>query len=503
MRHSPSQSIQYNSRLTVVNQLRRVERQSTGGGARNPVPRVILRSTMNHVNPWLAFPIGYDTLMPMNWKRDMPHEFVIRGGRVIDPANGIDRQDDLHVVNHHVQRIGGPTVSGRPVVDAAGLIVCPGLIDMHVHLREPGGEHKETIETGTRAAAAGGFTAVACMPNTRPALDEPQRIRDVRECADRVGHCRVYPIAAMTQGRRGSECVDFAALRTAGAVAFSDDGDGVENDDVMQTIFGQAASMGFLVIQHCEFKPISAGGVMHRGIVSEQLGLPGIDPRAEEAMIERDIELARRAGARYHVAHISTARAVELVRAAKKDGLPVTTEVCPHHLLLTDHACRDCDPNTKMHPPLRTSADVRACVDGVIDGTIDCLVTDHAPHSAVEKAVGFQNAPFGIVGLETSLGLAAQALLHGGGLNWPELIDRMSAAPASLLGVPGGHLTPGTPADITLIDPEMAWRVDVQQFRSTSRNSPFDGWELNGRAVATWVAGSATFLHESMATRCK
>jgi dihydroorotase len=258
-------------------------------------------------------------------------------------------------------------------------------MDLHVHLREPGQGHKETIETGTRSATAGGFTYVVCMPNTNPPLDEPERIRWVILRAREVGNCEVAPVACITRGRAGKELTDFAALKAAGAVAFSDDGDGVEDDNVMARAFEQAAACDALLIQHCEFRALSAGGVMHLGDVSRRLGLPGLDPKSEEAMIERDISLCRKTPARYHVAHISTARAVELVRRAKAEGLPVTTEVCTHHLMLTDDACATADPNTKMHPPLRPQSDVDACRQGLLDGTIDCIVTDHAPHTAEEK----------------------------------------------------------------------------------------------------------------------
>jgi len=436
----------------------------------------------------------------------MPDRFVIRGGRVIDPANGIDRVVDVVVADGKIVSVGAPNAEAPagPAIDVRRLIVCPGLIDMHVHLREPGGEHKETIETGTRAAAAGGFTAVACMPNTTPAIDEPRWVEYVRARAEEVGACRVYPMAAITRGRRGRELVDMATLRGAGAVAFTDDGEGVEDDVIMREALRQAREIDVPVVQHCEFKRMSAGGVMHRGAVAERLGLPGIDPRAEEAMIARDIGLVRQTGGRYHVAHISTGRAVELVRKAKAEGLPVTAEVCTHHLLLTDEACEAGDPNTKMHPPLRGAADVEACREGLTDGTIDCLVTDHAPHTAEEKAKGFLEAPFGIVGLETALALNVRAMVTAGAsacpaslvktglLSWSELIRRMSTAPAAILGVAGGSLSPGASADVTVIDPDLCWRIDPESFLSKSRNTPFAGWEVTGRAVLTLLAGGVT-----------
>lgn len=415
--------------------------------------------------------------------------FRLCGGRVIDPAAGIDRIDDLLVTAGRIESVGGPANPRARAIDVAGLIICPGLIDMHVHLREPGAEHKETIASGTRAAAAGGFSAVACMPNTQPAIDNLDTLGLVRRRARTAAAARVYPTATVTVGRRGAQLVDLAALKNAGAVAFTDDGDGVENDDLMRAAMQTAAEIDALLIQHCEYKSISAGGVMHQGGVCDRLGLPGLDPRSEEDMIARDIALVRETGARYHVAHISTARAVQLVRDAKSEGLPVSAEVCPHHLLLTDEACSEQDPNTKMHPPLRTQEDVAACRTGLADGTIDCIVTDHAPHTAAEKSVGFLQAPPGIVGLETALPLAAQALLATKHLDWPRLIRRMSTAPAALLRIPGGSLARGVPADITLIDPEHVWRIDPARFQSKGRNTPFGGREVVGCCVATFVGG--------------
>jgi len=409
-------------------------------------------------------------------------KLLVKGGRVIDPVTGGDETADVAIVDG--------VISERPpadaeVIDATGLIVCPGLTDMHVHLREPGQTHKETIATGTMAAAAGGFTFVACMPNTRPPIDSVDTVRLVLNRAGKADHCAVAPVAAITRARGGKELTDFAALLRAGAVAFSDDGAGVEDDGVMKAAFELAESTGALLIQHCEYKSISAGGVLHKGEVSQRLNLPGLDPRSEEAMIERDIVLCRRTGGRYHVAHISTARAVELVRRAKAEGLPVTAEVCAHHLAETDEACATMDPNTKMHPPLRPRADVEACRQGLLDGTIDCIVTDHAPHAQSEKALGFLEAPPGIVGLETALGVAAGAMIETGVADWPRLIAWFTAGPAAVLRRAPCAIEPGRPADITLIDPRRRWTVDPTCFVSMGRNTPFAGRELTGRAVAT------------------
>lgn len=429
----------------------------------------------------------------MSVESNQQHGFVIRGGRVIDPASGVDRTDDVVVIGGRIASIGASIPKNWPTVDASGLIVCPGLIDMHVHLREPGGEHKETIETGSRAAAAGGFTGVACMPNTAPAIDNADTLDLVRQRAREAGLCRVYPIAAITMGRKGGQLVDMAGLRERGAVAFSDDGDGVEDDGVMRAALERAKPFGVPLIQHCEFKSMSADGVMHKGVISERLGLPGIDVAAEEAMIERDIGLVRATGGRYHVAHISTVGAVDLVRRAKADGLPVTAEVCTHHLVLTDETCSSRDPNTKMHPPLRSRPDVDACIEGLRDGTIDCIVTDHAPHTAEEKGQGFVDAPFGIVGLETALTLAAEAMVVSGIWDWAHLIHRMTSAPARLLGLPGGSLGAEREADITVIDPDATWRISAGSMCSKSSNTPFDGREVVGRPIATILGGRLTY----------
>lgn len=407
---------------------------------------------------------------------------LIRHGRVIDPFSGRVEVADIAVVDG---LIAEKAPSHAHVIDASGLIVCPGLMDIHVHLREPGQTHKETIETGTAAAVAGGFTFVACMPNTNPPLDEPEHVRFVLDQARSVGHCEVGPIAAITRGRAGRELADFAALRQAGAVAFSDDGDGVENDGVMRAAFERAHDLNVVLIQHCEYKAISSGGVMHLGDVSRRLDFPGLDPKSEEAMIDRDIKLSKDTGGRYHVAHISTAVAVELVRRGKADGASVSAEVCPHHLILTDEACSKGDPNTKMHPPLRSARDVHACRQGLLDGTIDCIATDHAPHTSDEKGVGFAKAPPGIVGLETAVGLVAHAMIETGIAEWPDLVSWLSASPGAVLGRGDRPIKVGATADLTIIHPGMRWVVDPDKFRSKGRSTPFSGWELTGCAVGT------------------
>lgn len=410
----------------------------------------------------------------------------IRGGRVIDPSRGRDEIADVAIVNG---RVAESAPLHAEVIDARGWIVTPGLMDIHVHLREPGFTHKETIESGARAAAAGGFTYVACMPNTKPPIDSPDVVRLVLEKAAQANHCDVGPVACMTHGRSGAIPCDYAALKRAGAVAFSDDGDGVNDDGVMRNVFARARECDALLIQHCEYRALSAGGVMHLGGVSRALGLPGLDPRSEEAMIERDIALCREYRARYHVAHISTERAVELVRQAKKEGLPVTSEVCTHHLLLTDEACATADPNAKMHPPLRSPADVEACRQGLLDGTIDCIITDHAPHAAAEKAMGMLKAPAGIVGLDTAVGLAARAMVESGLADWPRLIGWFTTGPAAVLNRPAPSICVGEVANLSLIHPSNPWTVNPDRFESLSRNTPFGGWTLQARPMGT-VRGS-------------
>ncbi|MCG3128002.1 MAG: Dihydroorotase [Phycisphaerae bacterium] len=416
---------------------------------------------------------------------------LIRGGRVIDPSQELDENTDVFVADGLIAAVGrSARRSADTTIDATGWIVSPGLIDMHVHLREPGQEAKETIATGTAAAVAGGFTAVACMPNTQPALDNDAQVEFVRRQAERTGACRVLPIGALTKDRAGAQLAEMATMVRAGAVAFSDDGDGIADGSVCLRAMRYVSMFDKLFIQHCEDRSLSDGGCMNAGVTSTRLGLPGIPAISEELMIQRDILLAGQCQVRYHVAHISTAGAVELVRQAKRAGKArVTTEVCPHHLLLTEECCASYDTRFKMNPPLRTPADVDACLEGVRDGTIDCLVTDHAPHTAAEKQHEFQAAPFGIVGLETALGLFIKALVEPGLIGWPRLIAAMSTLPARLLGVPLGTLNPGSVADITLIDPRREWVVKAAEFKSKSSNTPFDGWKLRGRAVMTIVGG--------------
>lgn len=424
----------------------------------------------------------------------MPKTTLIRNGRVIDPSQDIDEHLDVAFADGEIVALGRAAPhTADETIDAGGRIVAPGLIDMHVHLREPGQESKETIATGTAAAVAGGFTAVACMPNTDPALDDDTQIEFVLRQAAREGYCRVYPIGAITKGRRGQELAEIGLMLNAGAVAFSDDGDGIADAGVCYRAMSYVRMFDKLFIQHCEDKSLSAGGCMNAGPTATRLGLPGFSGLAEEVMTQRDVALVRATGVRYHVCHVSTAGCVDIIRRAKSEGLPVTTEVCPHHLLLTDEACVEYDPNTKMSPPLRSADDVAACLEGVRDGTIDCLITDHAPHRTPEKEMGFQDAPFGITGLETSLGCFVRALIEPEIIDWVRLISAMSTRQAELLGVPGGSLRVGEPADITIIDPAAEWVVDAERGFSKSSNTPFDGWTLRGKATHTIVGGQLRF----------
>lgn len=418
---------------------------------------------------------------------------IIRGGRIIDPSQQLDQVTDIAVENGRIAAIGrGLGATAADVIDAKGRIVAPGLIDMHVHLREPGQEEKETIATGTASAVAGGFTAVACMPNTKPPLDDDTQIEYVLRQA-RSAHCRVYPIGALTRARAGKELAEIGLMVRAGAVAFTDDGDGVADAGVCLRAMSYVGMFDRLFIQHCEDKTLAGRGCMNAGATATRLGLPGIPAIAEDVMAARDVQLARQSGVRYHVAHISTAGCVQVVRSGKRDGVRVTTEVCPHHLLLTEESCATYDANFKMNPPLRSRLDVDACLEGVRDGTIDCLVTDHAPHTSAEKELGFQDAPFGIIGLETALPLFMKALIEPRIIEWPRFIAALSTRPAELLGISGGTLRTGSPADVTIIDTEADWTIDPGKMRSRSRNTPFAGWRVRGRAALTMVSGEIRY----------
>jgi dihydroorotase len=424
-----------------------------------------------------------------------PARLLVRGGRVVDPSQGLDARLDLLVEDGRVarlaERIERDGAEGAELLDAAGRIVAPGLIDLHVHLREPGQEAKETVATGAAAAVAGGFTAVVCMANTAPVNDSPLVTARIRHAAERAGLCRVHPIGAVSIGLEGEALAPFGQLVDAGCVAFSDDGRPVANAELMRRALEYSRHFGVPIVQHAQDLDLSGEGVMHEGVGSACCGLPGIPAVAEDVMVARDLVLLEEYGGRYHVAHLSTRRSLELVRAAKRRGLAVTCEVTPHHLLLADAAVLEAglDANRKMNPPLRSADDVAALLEGLADGTVDAIATDHAPHTADEKALEFQAAPFGVVGLETALSLGLDRLVRAGRIPLARLIELLSCGPARALGLTGGTLAPGAPGDLTVIDLDRPADVVAARFASKSRNTPFEGWTLRGAAVATVVGG--------------
>lgn len=424
----------------------------------------------------------------------MKGAILISGGTVIDPANGRNGRFDVLVAAGKIAEIGAPgsirTDAER--IDADGMWVTPGLIDIHVHLREPGYEYKETVATGTLAAVAGGFTAVACMANTNPVNDSAAVTEYVLERAAEAKLARVYPVGAVTVGLAGERLAEIGEMREAGIVAISDDGMPIADAALMRRALEYSSMFGLPVIAHEEDRSLACGGCMHEGPTSFRLGLRGIPSASEEVMVARDIALLERSGGRLHVAHISTRGAVELVRRAKARGLAVTAEASPHHFTLTDEAVAEYDTNAKMNPPLRGRDDVDAVVEGLRDGTIDAIATDHAPHHRDEKEVEFQEAANGIIGLETALPLALR-LVREHGVAVDRIIDAMTARPARLLGLPGGSLAVGAPADLTIIDPDRRWEVDVEALCSKSRNTPFGGWAMQGAAVKTMVGGKVVW----------
>lgn len=415
---------------------------------------------------------------------------IVRNGRVIDPANGFDGVADVLISDGRIEAIG-PNLdgAGAEAYDATGKIVAPGFIDMHVHLREPGFEHAETIETGARAAAAGGFTTVCCMPNTKPVNDSATVTSYIVERARNQAVVKVYPIGAITKGSAGEELAAIASMKEAGVVAISDDGRPVMNARVMRRAMETAGGLGLPVINHCEDLNLSSGGDMHEGIESTRLGLRGIPSASEDVMVARDILLAQMTGARYHVAHLSTKYSVEMVAFAKSRGLSVTCEVTPHHFALSDQHMTPYDANYKMKPPLRGCSDVTALLDGISSGTVDALATDHAPHPGSEKMQEFEKCPFGILGLETAIGLTLQHLVQPGRISVQRMIELYTTGPARVLGLKEGTLSAGADADITILDENVEWTYDVNGSPSKSRNTPFDGATFRGGAIATMVRG--------------
>ncbi len=420
---------------------------------------------------------------------------LIKNGIIVN-ADGVENTPrDILCTDGQITQIGPSIPAGAHVVlDAKGKKVLPGLIDMHVHLRQPGREDKETIETGARAAVKGGFTSVLCMPNTSPVIDNAMVVEFIIREAQRVGLCHVYPICAITKGQTDMELTDMAELKSAGCLAVSDDGKSVLNSRLLRLAMEYAGMVDMLVIEHCQDPLLSAGGVMNEGAVSTRLGLKGDPEIAETVIVARDIEIARYLNARVHLAHMSLKRSVELIRLAKAQGLRVTAEACPHHFALTDEACASFDTSTKVNPPLRSPADFAAIKEAIADGTIDCIVTDHAPHTQEDKEVGFDAAPFGLIGLETALGLVMKELVKPGIISLAQMVERMSTAPARIVGLKNkGAIRQGFDADLTIIDENARWVVTREGFVSKSRNSPFIGWELTGLVQYTVCEGKVVY----------
>jgi len=419
---------------------------------------------------------------------------LLRGGHVVDPVNGIDGVHDVLIDNDRIAAVGRDLpMDGAAVMDIPeGFVVCPGFIDMHVHLREPGQEHKETVASGSAAAVAGGFTAVACMPNTTPVNDDANVTAYIIAKAAEADLARVYPIGAVSRGSDGELLADIAELKAAGCVAITDDGRPVATALLLRRAMEYAGMFGMPVIEHCEDASLKGDGVAHEGYHAAALGLRGIPGACEALGVERGVLLSELTGSAFHVAHMSARASLRAVRKGKEAGVRVTCEVSPHHFTLTDESLASpipYDTNVKMNPPLREVADRDAMLSGIADGSVDAIATDHAPHHYDEKKVEFDRAPFGIVGLETAVSLALDRLVHAGVIRLPRLVELLSVNPARILGVPGGSLSPGTPADLTILAPELHVQVEVSRLRSRSKNTPFDGWQLRGGVAATLVGG--------------
>jgi len=434
---------------------------------------------------------------------------LIHGGHIIDPSQGIDQVGDLLIAEGKIVRIGGTVIPGEAkqsqAIDATGLVVCPGFIDLHCHLREPGFEDKETIATGTKAAAIGGFATVCCMANTEPPLDTPADVDWVKQKASRDGLVSVLPIGCITKSRKGEELTDMAGLAEAGVIAFSDDGDPVASSQLMRRAMEHSRDLGLPIIEHCEDKTLSDDGIINEGRVSDKLGLKGIPAAAEETMVARDLTLAKQTRARLHIAHASTKGSVELIRRAKEEGISVTAEVTPHHLTLTEERImgkasnEPFDTNAKVNPPLRTEEDVQALIEGLKGGVIDAIATDHAPHTLADKNCGLELAAFGISGFETALG-CLMSLVHEGKIDLTMLLSKLTCEPAKVISRNGelGTLKAGTPANITILDPDREWIVDSRNFASKGKNTPYDGYKFKGKVMATIANGRIVYIDDSL-----
>jgi len=417
------------------------------------------------------------------------NRYLIKNGRVIDPGNKIDDILDVLISDGRIEKTGKTLNDKAELIDAKGMIVAPGLVDMHAHLREPGREDEETVLTGTIAAIKGGFTSIACMPNTEPPLDNPAIIKSLKDIINKDARAHVFIIGSITEGREGKRATDFHKMKKAGAVAVSDDGSSVDDEAVMSGALEQSKEENLLIIEHCEDRKMSGNGVMNHGFTATKLGLKGISSESEYERVKRDIELAKMASARIHIAHVSAKESVDIIRRAKAEGVKVTAETAPHYLALTEECCAAYDTNTKMNPPLRSKEDAEELKRGLEDGTIDVIATDHAPHTDSEKDVEFAFAPFGIIGLETALSLSAMELVEKKAISWPELLIKMSVNPSNILGIDRGSLRKGSIADLIIIDPNREYVYTKDSIASRSKNSPFVNWTLKCMVREVFVGG--------------
>lgn len=425
-----------------------------------------------------------------------PQMVLIENGRVVDPSQDIDRVANVLIRDDKIAGIDVPTdmiPSDALRIDASNMIVTPGLVDMHAHLREPGYEDAETVATGSKAALHGGFTSIACPPNTNPPIDTQAQVSLIRELASSARQCNVFPMCCISKGRKGEELAELGLLFESGAVACSDDGSSVEDSELMRRALEYCKMFDKVILCHEESAPLAKSGIMHEGAVSNILGLRGIPAVAEDIMVMRDVALAKSVGAPLHIMHVSSAGAVEAIRQAKKEGLQVTAEVTPHHITLTDEELRSFNPNFKMNPPLRSKIHVDACIQGLVDGTIDAIATDHAPHSAQKKQGPIDVAPFGIIGLETAVPLVIETMVDSGLLTWSQFVEKLSLNPSKILRINKGSLKIGADADVTIIDPNLKWRFTTDDIHSKSKNSPYIGRQMKGRAIMTIVAGEIRF----------